>query len=112
MRICEAGILVKGDNVLLRSRSKAAALYPNTWDVFGGHCEPGESVEQTLVRELNEELGVQPLRYVALGMFDEPNPTVYGPGEYHFFAVYEWRGEPANLGDEHQTIEWFRVTDA
>src|SRR5690348_1867021 len=30
--------------------------YPNCWDIPGGRVEPGESPEQTIVREMHEEL--------------------------------------------------------
>ena len=103
MRICAAGIVVKDNKVLLGLRGKETTFYPDTWDVFGGHCEPGE----TLVRELGEELGIEPVRYTFLEMFKEPNPEQHGDGEYHFFVIDGWKGEPVNRGDEHQRIEWF-----
>lgn len=109
MRVCAAGVLVKGDSVLLGLRSKDTSFYPDTWDVFGGHCEEGESIEQTLVRELDEELGVRAQHFEPLGVFEEPDPDRHGPGRYHFFAIYQWTGEPVNLGNEHQRIQWFRV---
>ena len=43
-----------------------------------GHCEDGESVEDTLIREFQEELGVVPIRYEKLGKFEEPEPQKYG----------------------------------
>ena len=33
--------------------------FPNHWDFFGGHVEEGETPEETLVREVKEELGFE-----------------------------------------------------
>jgi 8-oxo-dGTP diphosphatase len=83
------------------------------WDVPGGHCEPGEPPERTLVRELQEELGVTPTAWRPLGVFRA------GPGEpegglaLHLYAVSAWTGEPHNrLPEEHSEVEWFAVEDA
>jgi 8-oxo-dGTP diphosphatase len=32
-------------------------MYPNHWGLFGGWTEPGESPQQTAIREIEEELG-------------------------------------------------------
>lgn len=37
--------------------------YPGHWGLFGGALEPGETPEQGLLREVEEELGVRPLRW-------------------------------------------------
>lgn len=48
--------LVREGKVLLIKR--AHAPYQNLWTFPGGRMEPGETVEQCAVRELQEELGV------------------------------------------------------
>ena len=111
MRVTAGGTLIKDGRLLLGLRGHDKTYYPNIWDVFGGHCEPGETVEQALIREFSEELGVIPLHYQKLGVFDEPNPDQYGDGQHHFYAVYDWEGEPTNCSPEHQVIQWFTLEE-
>lgn len=58
MRVCAGGLLVRGFTILLARRSDDRVFYPGVWDVPGGHCDAGEAPAETLVRELQEELGI------------------------------------------------------
>ena len=49
--------LVRGERVLLIKR--AFAPYQHLWTFPGGRLEPGESIEQCVIREIKEELGLQ-----------------------------------------------------
>jgi 8-oxo-dGTP diphosphatase len=53
-----AGVLVEGGRVLLTRRPGGTHL-AGLWEFPGGKVEPGESPEEALVRELQEELAVQ-----------------------------------------------------
>lgn len=98
---------------MLGKRSESRAFYPNIWDVFGGHQKPGESREAALRRELREELGIVPTRWRFLLTVDEPNPAENGAGQYHFYLVMAWDGEPQNLQpEEHAIVEWFEFEQA
>ena len=64
------GLLVRRDEtlrMLLGRRSETRLAYRNVWDVPGGHGEPGERAEETLIRELREEVAVVPTQWRLLG---------------------------------------------
>ena len=37
---------------------KSDIIYPNMWDVPGGHVEPGETPKQCIIREMKEEMDI------------------------------------------------------
>lgn len=53
-----AAILVRDNRVLIAKR-KDGSYVKDLWEFPGGKIKPGETPEQALVRELNEEFGVQ-----------------------------------------------------
>lgn len=74
---------------LLTSRP-AGKVYAGYWEFPGGKFEPGESLEQALRRELQEELGIT-IRAVypwQQEVFDYPHARV----RLHFCKVYDWTG--------------------
>jgi mutator protein MutT len=115
-RICVGALLLRGEpepTILLGKRASDRAFYPDVWDVPGGHGEPGESPERTLVRELREEIGVTPMAWRSLGTFREPVEPDETPLVLHLFAVTAWSGEVSNRQpEEHAEIAWFSVADA
>jgi RimJ/RimL family protein N-acetyltransferase len=53
------GALIKDarDRVYVHRRTETRKLLPGTWDIVGGHVEPGETRQEALARELKEETG-------------------------------------------------------
>jgi 8-oxo-dGTP diphosphatase len=55
---CAGAVIVDDDGrIFIQRRSKERRLFPDTWDIVGGHVEPGESVMDALHREVREETG-------------------------------------------------------
>lgn len=51
------GVIFRGGRVLLLHRRKDLMLFPGVWDIPGGGVEVGDSLEDSLVREVREETG-------------------------------------------------------
>jgi 8-oxo-dGTP diphosphatase len=76
-------IIIKDEKILFIKRTKEGLVY---WVMPGGEIEAGESNEQALIRECQEELGVT----VKVGelFFSGPSgkPGIEGQMEYFYFC--------------------------
>ncbi|MFD9500006.1 NUDIX hydrolase [Streptomyces sp. NPDC060035] len=54
-----AVILNEQGRAFAQKRSPHRRLFPDYWDIVGGHVEPGETLLATLAREVEEETGWQ-----------------------------------------------------
>jgi 8-oxo-dGTP diphosphatase len=108
-----AALIIQSQKVLLGLRSATRTFYPDVWDMFGGHVEPGEGHEETLVRELQEELGITPnqWKYLETLTFSLSEPS--DQMTVHLFLVTSWKGTPFNRQpEEHSVIHWFSLAEA
>ena len=117
MQEVAAALIVESQMILLGQRSPTRTFYPNVWDVFGGHIEPGEHQQQTLVRELQEELGITPTKWNFLETIVASIPEQRGVQPYqlylHLYLVTAWFGIPVNRQyHEHASIQWFSLAQA
>jgi 8-oxo-dGTP diphosphatase len=112
-----AALIIQSQRILLGQRSATREFYPGVWDVFGGHVEPGEQLHETLVRELQEELGITPTKWTYLETITlSAASPLNGPPDQlilHLYLVTDWTGTPANRQlEEHSTIGWFSLAEA
>lgn len=106
-RLTCGGILVLEDQILLGKR-KHDRLYPDIWDIFGGHIEEGETKEETLKRELKEEIGIVIKDFEFLETYEDQDPTHGIDYIHHIYLIHSWEGVPENkVPQEHECIMWF-----
>jgi mutator protein MutT len=108
-----AALIIQSQRILLGQRAADRAFYPGVWDVFGGHMDHGEKQEQTLVRELQEELGITPTKWTYLETMKISLQEASDSLIVHLYLVTAWEGTPQNLQlDEHSVIGWFSLAEA
>ncbi|MGB0720650.1 MAG: 8-oxo-dGTP diphosphatase MutT [Bdellovibrionales bacterium] len=104
-----AAALINDQNEVLIAQRPEGKSMAGLWEFPGGKVETGETPEFALMRELEEELGI------------ETRPTCYLPiafashsyDDFHLlmplFALRMWQGEPK--AKEHQALKWVRPLD-
>ena len=108
MVLVSAVVLVDADGRVLLAQRPEGKSMARLWEFPGGKVEPGESPEHALIRELQEELGINtwesclaPLTFAS-----------HGYDDFHLlmplFACRKWEGTPQPR--EGQTLAWARPT--
>ncbi|MGB0697247.1 MAG: (deoxy)nucleoside triphosphate pyrophosphohydrolase [Rhodospirillaceae bacterium] len=104
--VVAAALLDVDDRVLIAKRPEGKAM-AGLWEFPGGKLAPGETPEQALARELNEELGIS-LSTACL------SPLTFASHSYEgfhllmpLFVCRRWSGQPTPK--EGQELAWVRA---
>lgn len=96
------GVILGPDGRVLLGQRPDDKPWPGWWELPGGKIEAGESIQEALHRELQEELGIE---------VTHSSPWVTYVHEYPktivrlaFCKVTAWKGEPRGL--ENQALAW------
>jgi len=99
------GVLIARDGRFLLTSRPEGKVYAGYWEFPGGKLEAGETVEQALRRELQEEIGITigAAHLWREKLVDYPHALV----RLHFCKVFDW------VGDLHmregQRCSWQRL---
>ena len=93
-----------GDRVLL---ARSPGFPPGMYSVLAGFVEPGESIEETIYREIREEVGVEVAHVRYFGSQPWPFPNSLMVGFTADYAGGELRKDPEEIED----AGWYSVDE-
>ena len=102
-------VILEEDHILLLQRSPDNSHNPEEWESPGGQIDPGETIEEGTVREVDEETGLKielslPLAYVERRIIED--------GKYEgrlyvvFFHLARILSGDLKVSDEHTGAVW------
>lgn len=108
-KICTLLFLKKGNQILLAMKKRGFGS--DRYNGVGGKIEAGETLEQALLRETQEEITVTPMNYwkVAEHNFMQQEGDEPWRMYVHAYLCDEWHGEPSET--DEMRPEWFNIED-
>ncbi len=103
-------LLNQQNNTVLLGKKKRGFGEGNYLGI-GGKVEDGESIEEAVVREVQEEIGITPTNLQKMGVvtFLFQNKPHYWNQEVHVFKTNSWKGEPRET--EEIRPYWFKINE-
>ncbi len=100
-------LLKKGDEIMLAQKKRGFGK--GKYNGVGGKLEPGETVQEAMIRECIEEIGVTPTVYEKYG---ENSFIEYYKGEltnlvFHLYIATSWEGDIVET--EEMRPQWFKI---
>jgi 8-oxo-dGTP pyrophosphatase MutT (NUDIX family) len=111
---CVALLLVRDRRVLVEQRKLTKRLAPGALAIPGGHVDAGESLDEALMREADEELAVAPREAAFVCTLMHLAAELR---RLHYFAVRRWDGPGAPgqgeiVSREAEAVVWLGMADA
>ena len=85
--------------------------FKGCWALPGGFLNPGETIEQCALREIEEETAVKPVSLMSIGLFSEPDRDPRGWIISNAFVSVLGAEKPEQRsGDDAADAQWFEVS--
>src|SRR3989338_8118247 len=112
-KIVLAGVIIEDGKVLILQRSQNENVYPGMWELPSGKREPPEPSEDSLVREIKEETGLNVKPVMPFSVFDYQveKPEEIRDSTQINFLVTTTNNNNVILSQEHQAFAWITMED-
>lgn len=112
-------IIQNNGDYLLCKMADDRGVFPGQWALSGGGMEPGETMEQALLREISEELGdkLEITRITPWHFRDDVRMKTYADGtQEEIYMIYlmfdcESRNRDVTFNEEFQAVAWVSPQD-
>lgn len=107
-KIVLGGVVMEGGKVLILQRNKNEDVYPGMWELPSGKREPLEPSEDSLIREVKEESGLDVKVVMPFSVFDyqiEKKDETRDSTQINFLVAPVGKDEVV-LSEEHQAFAW------
>jgi len=99
-------VIIEGNKVLLIKRG--VEPFKGYWALPGGHTDWDETVEDSVKREVKEEIGVEVASLKQIGLYSDPKR--HPKQSINISYEVEIKGEP-KAGDDAKECTWFELND-
>ena len=110
-KIVLGGVVIKDGKVLILQRHKDEDVYPDMWELPSGKREALESSEDSLIREVQEEAGLDIKVMMPFSVFDYQieKPDEIRDSTQINFLVTLVNDKDIVLSNEHQAFVWITL---
>ncbi len=106
-KVLTLGLLLEEDNLLLGMKKRGFGA--GRYNGFGGKVNPGETIDEGMIREYKEESRIEVLEFKEVGVIEfefKGNPEIL---ETHIYKILKYSGEPKET--EEMKPRWFKTNE-
>jgi 8-oxo-dGTP diphosphatase/2-hydroxy-dATP diphosphatase len=104
-KVMTLGFILTSKEILLGMKKRGFGA--EKWNGFGGKVQEGETIEQALNREFEEECKIKIKKSKKIGEIEFEFPKKPETLKVHVFKILEYEGEP--IETEEMKPQWFKI---
>ncbi len=104
--IVVCGLIARDGKIFVPRRAQTKATFPGTFELVGGHADPGEQPVAALEREIREELGVEVEVGMLIDAFTYTSESTFKIEICYLCTLKDPTVEPVLNAADHSEARW------